>query len=89
MTIQHIDLMPRLSLILRPAFLWLTDCHRYRTLLLRSTKKLQIPRLPPGFPGKIGGVGALPAAFLIESRIRGCLWHRAVGNPGYARDDKG
>jgi hypothetical protein len=47
MTIQHIDLMPRLSLILRPAFLWLTDCHRYRTLLLRSSQETADPSTTP------------------------------------------
>jgi hypothetical protein len=58
---------------------------------LRSVEKhfqersaeLQIPQLP-GFPVEVGVISELHAAFLNESRTRGRLWCRAVGNPGCA-----
>jgi hypothetical protein len=37
---------------------------------------------PPGFPVELGGVGALHAAFLNESSIRGFVQRRVAGNPG-------
>jgi hypothetical protein len=57
----------------------------------------------PGFPVELGVTSELHAAFLNESRTRGPLWCRVVGNPGCAptagptasrgrrdrRDDKG
>jgi hypothetical protein len=36
----------------------------------------------PGFPVELGGVSELHAAFFKESRTRGYLWCRVVGNPG-------
>jgi hypothetical protein len=38
----------------------------------------------PGFPVELGVISELHAAFLNESRTRGPLWCRAVGNPGCA-----
>ena len=43
----------------------------------------------PGFPVELGVISELHAAFLNESRARGHLECRVVGNPGFARDDKG
>ena len=36
----------------------------------------------PGFPVKSVGVDELHAAFLDESRTRGCCWVPRTGNPG-------
>ena len=36
----------------------------------------------PGFPVELGVTSELHAAFLNESRTRGPLWCRVVGNPG-------
>ena len=49
---------------------------------------LQIPPLrSPNFLSKPDGLEGLHAALLKESRTRGRLWQREVGNSG--RDDKG
>src|SRR5580704_18017062 len=36
------------------------------------SESVWVPHVPPEFPMKFGGVGALHAAFLTESRTRGC-----------------
>jgi hypothetical protein len=41
--------------------------------LVAGRGKLQVPPLrSPGFPVEVGGVGEIHAAFLTESRTRGC-----------------
>jgi hypothetical protein len=42
----------------------------------------------PGSPVEVSGVGELHAAFFEESRTRDVGLDRAVGDPGFARDDK-
>jgi hypothetical protein len=39
----------------------------------------------PGFPVQLGGMGEFHAAFFTESRIRGIMRCRDVGNPGPLR----
>jgi hypothetical protein len=53
---------------------------------VRGKGAQQVPPLRyPGFPVELSGVGEVRAAFFKESRIRGCLWFREVGNPGTLR----
>jgi hypothetical protein len=54
---------------------------------LRAVRvKLQVPPLRYlGFPVQLSGVGELDAAFFTESRIRGLVRYRDVGNPGPLR----
>jgi hypothetical protein len=48
-------------------------------------RELQIPPLrSPGFPVETGGVGELHAAFLTESRTRGCWLVSRSRKSGYA-----
>jgi hypothetical protein len=54
---------------------------RYSLEVSLGLGELQIPRLP-GFPVELGGISELHAAFFKESRTRGHLWYRVVGNPG-------
>jgi hypothetical protein len=47
------------------------------------------PSASSGFPVDVSGVGELHAAFFTESRTRGHIQGSVVGNPEFARDDKG
>jgi len=54
-----------------------------------AERELQIPRLPPDFLSGLVASVKPRAAFLKESRIRGRWLVQRVGNPEFARDDKG
>jgi hypothetical protein len=61
------------------AFCWINY-----EIVAGSEKAIEAHRFRPtysGFPVEVGGIGELHAAFLNESRTRGCVWCCVTGSP--------